>query len=42
MRSTVARDGPSYSVSRLLIGSWERAAHRSAETSDELLGSIES
>ena len=31
---------PSYSVSRLPIGWWERAAHRSEETSDELLGSI--
>jgi hypothetical protein len=31
---------PSYSVSRLPIGWWERAAHWSEETSDELLGSI--
>jgi hypothetical protein len=41
MRLTVAtHDSPSYSVSGLPIGWWERAAHRSEETSDELLGSI--
>lgn len=29
-----------YRVSRLPIGWWERAAHWSEETSDELLGSV--
>jgi hypothetical protein len=40
MRSIVATRRPSYSVSRLPIGWWDRAAHWSEETSDELLGSI--
>ncbi len=40
MRWTVRHGGPSYNVPRLPIGWWERAAHWSEETSDELLGSI--
>src|SRR4051794_6933930 len=40
MRSTPAGGRPQPSVSRLPIGSWERADHWSEETSDELLGSI--